>query len=238
MQIQPSPLATHIDRVLLRSKRRCALCFMDGIRQVREGSIVHLTLDQLDDSDDDLVFLCTDHCALIKTLDVDEIKSARNRLYSAMGVNEESFEGSKAPDLRFEELVADLLSKEFRLAMGENFSFSRRMMLPSKLRGALRQVDLTAEFDVAGLRFLTVIEAKHANKKLDTREIREFFDLVQDVGANKGILVANNGFTPEAIRLASVKGLALMTIPAAAPVQTEQEGPAGTSKPEILRIVS
>jgi len=247
MQTHPSHLSPHIENVLLRSKRRCALCFANGITQVRQGSIVHLTQESINNDEDDLVFLCADHYASIEAGEawtVSEIKAARNSLYSAMGVADELVARPKASWLQFEERVAEVLNEEFRRSSGESFVLYSGMMIPSHLGGALRKVDLAAEFTVAGIKFLMVIKVKFVRgklgvKELGVKELGELYQLMQDVGANKGLLVTNGDFTADAIHFASTKGLALMTIRD----DLEQlNGKVGAksleAKPKILRVVS
>jgi len=76
--------------VLLKSARRCALCFhLNSDLGEKLGQIAHVNQDPSDSSEDNLVWLCLDHHTVRdsrtsqhKNYTVAEVKAARARLYS------------------------------------------------------------------------------------------------------------------------------------------------------------
>ena len=76
-------------QVLLRSRRRCCLCFwLDGVDEVVKGQIAHLDQDAANDSIDNLAFLCFDHhdeydsrTNVSKGLQQSEVTQWRDELY-------------------------------------------------------------------------------------------------------------------------------------------------------------
>lgn len=205
--------SSSIENVLLRSKRRCAVCFAEGVAQPKEGAIVHLDRNSTNDEEGNLVFLCLEHHNAFdgKELDLSKIREYRDKLYAAMEVGDSS--RSKTPALLFEERVAEMLAQSLKASLGEDLELYRRKILPSKSGAAWREVDLAAELTVAGcLKLLIVIEVKLTRKKLGISEVHSFWALLQDVGANKGMLVTNGDFTPDAIHFASWNGIALLTV--------------------------
>lgn len=54
-----------------------------------------------------------------------------------------------------------------------------------------------------------VVDAKLSKRKLTVRHVHEFAGLVDDVGADFGVLVTNNGFSQAAKRVASEQRIRL-----------------------------
>ncbi len=80
-----------IDELLVRSKRRCALCYLSGKTQAQPGSFALLEALPGDEGAtlDDLVYLCAQHHAEFDRQDpvrwsVSEVRKAQTRLYRAM----------------------------------------------------------------------------------------------------------------------------------------------------------
>jgi hypothetical protein len=77
------------EEVLLKSKRRCCLCF--GLKDddgEKKGQIAHLDRNPANDSSDNLAFLCFDHhdqydskTRQSKSLQIGEVKAYREKLY-------------------------------------------------------------------------------------------------------------------------------------------------------------
>lgn len=82
--------------VLLKSKRRCCLCF--GLNQdlkEKKGQIAHLDKDPSNDKLDNLAFLCLDHhdqydskTSQSKSIQINEIKTYREKLYQLIETGE------------------------------------------------------------------------------------------------------------------------------------------------------
>lgn len=74
-----------------------------------------------------------------------------------------------------------------------------------------RQLDITIRASVAQYNLLIVIECKDEARPLDVGTIGEFASLLQDVEANKGVMVSTSGYTPAAIELARTRGIVTRT---------------------------
>jgi Restriction endonuclease len=61
-----------------------------------------------------------------------------------------------------------------------------------------RQIDILIEGHIAGDTFRVVVDCKHFNKKVDVRDIDLFIGLLDDVGADKGILITIKGYAAAA----------------------------------------
>jgi hypothetical protein len=78
--------------VLLKSARRCALCFhLKGELDEKIGQIAHLDNDPSNSEEDNVAFLCLTHHTLLdsktsqhKNYTIHEVKSARDNLYGAI----------------------------------------------------------------------------------------------------------------------------------------------------------
>lgn len=81
--------------MLVRSRRRCALCFgLKGEFSERIGQIAHIDQSRSNDSLDNLVWLCFDHHSLFdsstsqhKNYQAKEVKHHRDRLYTAIATS-------------------------------------------------------------------------------------------------------------------------------------------------------
>ncbi|MDD4996977.1 MAG: hypothetical protein PHI99_02430 [Syntrophales bacterium] len=78
-----------IKDVLLKSKRRCCICFgLMHNHEAKRGQVAHLDRDRANGSPDNLVFLCLDHhdeydstTSQSKSLQISEVKAYREQLY-------------------------------------------------------------------------------------------------------------------------------------------------------------
>jgi hypothetical protein len=61
-----------------------------------------------------------------------------------------------------------------------------------------RQIDVLIEQYVAGNRFTLVIDGKFFNKKVDVKAVESFIGMLEDIGAHKGLLISNQGFSEAA----------------------------------------
>tara|TARA_R110001592_G_scaffold100281_2_gene284686 strand:+ start:919 stop:1830 length:912 start_codon:yes stop_codon:yes gene_type:complete len=74
-----------------------------------------------------------------------------------------------------------------------------------------RQIDVLISCKSCGINFVTVVECKDYNSKISVGTIDAFHSKLQDVKANKGILVAKRGFSSTAISKAKRLGITLCT---------------------------
>ena len=68
--------------------------------------------------------------------------------------------------------------------------------------GMMRQLDILVEERVAGRLLSIVWDGKYFSRKVDVGEVEEFTGLVREVGAHKGVLVTNVGYTAGALERA------------------------------------
>ena len=68
--------------------------------------------------------------------------------------------------------------------------------------GMMRQLDFLVEEHVAGRLLSIVWDGKYFSRKVDVGEVEAFTGLVRDVGAHKGVLVTNVGYTAGALQRA------------------------------------
>jgi hypothetical protein len=67
--------------------------------------------------------------------------------------------------------------------------------LLGRLTGRMRQIDVLLEHTVGQFKIEIVIDCKDYKKPLDVKGVEEFYGLLDDVGAQKGVLVCPKGFT-------------------------------------------
>ena len=110
--------------------------------------------------------------------------------------------------IAFEEITKRIFE---RLVRNPNYEKVRHNVVLDGKYGK-RQIDVLLENKIFGLDFLTIIECKDHNRKLSIKYIDEFSSKLNDVNANKGILVSRKGFSTQAIKKAKDYGITLCTI--------------------------
>ncbi len=95
-------------------------------------------------------------------------------------------------------------------------------MLPHRVTGELREVDVVVRARVAGHEVLVAVEATAAGRRADARWVEGLVAKHNDLPASKLVLVSESGFTKQARRLADAKGAA-----AFAPEDLSDDEPAG-----------
>lgn len=76
--------------------------------------------------------------------------------------------------------------------------------------GVKRQVDVVVRYNLGQFDLLIVIDCKDWKNPVDIGDVGSFTDMVEDIGANKGALVCNAGFTSGALKRAQEKGIDLL----------------------------
>lgn len=74
-----------------------------------------------------------------------------------------------------------------------------------------RQIDVLITSEIAGIKIKTIIECKDYKGKVSVGVVDALHSVMQDVNANKGVLVSSNGFSSTAISKASRLGISLYT---------------------------
>lgn len=61
-----------------------------------------------------------------------------------------------------------------------------------------RQIDVLVEQSIAGNKIDIVVDGKYWNKKVDVKAVEDFIGMLEDIGAHKGLLISQKGFTQAA----------------------------------------
>ena len=72
------------------------------------------------------------------------------------------------------------------------------------------EIDATAEFELLGMAFVIVVEAKNHRRRVGRDVVMALWAKVQDLGAHKGAVFSTSGFQSGAIEFAAAKGIALV----------------------------
>lgn len=83
---------------------------------------------------------------------------------------------------------------------------SRNVMVPDKITGQLRQIDVLIEINAKGHSIKLIVDAKFHAVPLDVRDVESVLALADAIGANKAIIVAANGWTAPAKKKADHVG--------------------------------
>ncbi len=70
-----------------------------------------------------------------------------------------------------------------------------------------RQLDITIRVRIAQYDVLIVVECKDQARPIDVTELDSFANKLEDVKANKGVMISTSGYTPAAVNTARAKGI-------------------------------
>lgn len=87
----------------------------------------------------------------------------------------------------------------------------RNRRMRGRKSGHMHQIDLTVELTVADLDFLILVECKHYNARVKVDDLLTFAQRIDDIGANKGIVVTTVGYQRGALKVAKGHRIALVT---------------------------
>jgi len=105
---------------------------------------------------------------------------------------------------RFEKLVAQVQQE-----LAPNALVTHNDQIMGRNSGELRQIDITVKQKVGQYNILIAIDCKDYKRAVNVKDVEQFSGLIKDIGANKGVLVAANGFTNTAKRVGDKAGLNL-----------------------------
>jgi len=71
------------------------------------------------------------------------------------------------------------------------------------------KVDVSFDCEVAGSRLLFLVECKHYSHRVSVDDVEEFHSKIDDIGAQKGIMVTTVGYQKGAIMTGEARGMAL-----------------------------
>jgi hypothetical protein len=102
------------------------------------------------------------------------------------------------PDWRKLEKLVAVIQQELAPDAKVEHNVTRR----GRVTGAERQIDVLMTQKIGQFEMIIVIDCKDYKVKVDTKGVGEFKELVDDVGAHKGVLVSAKGFSPAAHKTA------------------------------------
>ena len=105
---------------------------------------------------------------------------------------------------KFEQLVAVIQAE-----LAPDATVKPNTRLPGRKSQTQRQIDILIEREVGQFNLRIAIDCKDHNRPIDVKDVEEVIGLVDDVGANKGAIVAAKGFTEAAKRRGAEAGLDL-----------------------------
>jgi len=127
-------------------------------------------------------------------------------------------EAQQAEVMRRDEVKTELTPKQYEEFLDSLYreiaaGLPVDVFLRRKFKGRSGQryiIDLGFEFDKLGVHYLTLIEAKYYKRTIEVGEVLEFWAKLDDIGANKGIIVTTAGFQLGAQKVASANRIALV----------------------------
>lgn len=105
---------------------------------------------------------------------------------------------------RFEELVARVQRE-----LSPQAEVKHNEMIRGRKTGELRQVDIAIRMQVGQFPLLIAMDCKDLGRPATVTHVEAFAGLLDDIGANKGALVASNGFSAAAKKRAAEAGIDL-----------------------------
>ena len=118
--------------------------------------------------------------------------------------------GTQTP-VQYEQLVEKLFSKELErhVDLQDCRIFHDKQYFGKS--GHQHQIDVSAEFKIAGVKFLVILECKQYARSVGIKDVMVLAARIDDIGANKGVLVTTKGFQAGAVKIAQSRRIALVT---------------------------
>lgn len=108
----------------------------------------------------------------------------------------------------FEKYSLDILKEQTKGL--ENLEIQHNVII--KKNDGNYQIDGKIQFDVMGVRYVTLVECKHYKSPISREKVQVLYDKIRAIGANKGILISTSNFQIGAIKYAKEHGIALIQI--------------------------
>jgi hypothetical protein len=115
----------------------------------------------------------------------------------------------------YEKIVADTQEKY------PDCRVIRDLKIKGVRSGVTRQIDVWVTGEVAGHEIKLAIECKLYKTKLDIKSVDGFIGFLEDVGADKGVLITTTGFTTGAQRRARAAGIKLNVMTLESAMETD-----------------
>jgi hypothetical protein len=111
---------------------------------------------------------------------------------------------SVRPWERYQHQTADLLRE-----LGFTAEVNDPLQTPN---GVVHRVDVSARIVLAGVGVLWVVECKLWNRAVPKEKVSALKDIVNDLGADRGLLMSEKGFQSGAVNLAAAKNVTLSSL--------------------------
>jgi hypothetical protein len=98
---------------------------------------------------------------------------------------------------RYETEVFDACKIAFR-----NARVTKNEKIRGKFSGRSRQIDILIKENIGGKEILIVVDCKLYSQKADIKHVESFIGMIADIGADKGLMVAEKGYTESALKRA------------------------------------
>lgn len=108
----------------------------------------------------------------------------------------------------FEKYSLDILKEQTKGL--ENLEIRHNVII--KKNDGNYQIDGKIQFDVMGVRYVTLVECKHYRSPITREKVQILYDKIRAIGANKGVLISTSNFQIGAIKYAKEHGIALIQI--------------------------
>lgn len=108
----------------------------------------------------------------------------------------------------FEKYSLDILREQTKGL--ENLEIQHNVII--KKNDGNYQIDGKIQFDVMGIRYVTLVECKHYKNSITREKVQILYDRIRAIGANKGVLISTSNFQIGAIKYAKEHGIALIQI--------------------------
>ena len=92
----------------------------------------------------------------------------------------------------------EILVSQIQKQLSPDAEVLHNVRLPSRTTSTTRQIDVLVKQRIGQYEMTIVIDSKDYKTPVDVKGVEEFYGLVTDVGANKGVLVCPSGFTKAA----------------------------------------
>jgi predicted Mrr-cat superfamily restriction endonuclease len=92
----------------------------------------------------------------------------------------------------------EILVAQIQKQLSPQAEVLHNVKLPSRTTSTTRQIDVLVKQRIGQYEMKIVIDSKDYKVPVDVKGVEEFYGLVTDVGANKGVLVCPAGFTKAA----------------------------------------
>jgi hypothetical protein len=101
------------------------------------------------------------------------------------------------------------VEKIYKKLLGAKVTVHRRKPYTGRVSGREIVVDVSFNYDLAGADLLCVIECKCYNHAVPVDDVEEFHSKLDDIGAQKGIMITTVGYQDGAMRTAKGRRIAL-----------------------------